>query len=325
MNWAIDVSGYDSRRYIWPSGYRYDLPIDWKKARDEGGIRLAIMKSSEGTTFTDLAFRMNWSGAKGILPRAAYHFFRSNQNAITQAWHMMDLLEQDWNPESDFVILDFETMDGMSGQQCLSAMGSFMYEIQKWGVKLPLIYTYPSFWSAIGGTTATWARAYPLGLAQWPMDNWAGVVKVPPYLFTAPMLADLKYKVQTGILRPARLAPWVSPVIWQFTARADTKAVPGHPAVKTACDYNVVYMPLPKVDGVPAPPPVPVPADNLYKVTSLSLKVFQGAGDYYKQVSMPLIYGTFVKVLQYTTAFGENWARIESPAGWVRATYLAKA
>ena len=257
MKWAIDVSGYDGRRYVFPTGYIYDLPMDWTRARDVGGLSLAIIKSSEGTGYTDGAFRMQWAAAKGVLPRAAYHFFRANLNAIKQAQFVKSLLQYDFDPKTDFVILDLETYDGMLGPQILDAAGSWLYEMEKMGT-LPLIYTYPSFWTGIGGqnTSASWARKYPLALAQWPLDNWIAntAIQMPPYLFTAPLLADFKAKVASGALKPMALKPWTGmPAIWQFTSRADTKAIPGHPAVKTTADYNAIFMPLP--DLVPPLPP----------------------------------------------------------------------
>jgi hypothetical protein len=276
MLWSIDVSGYDSRRYVFPTGYKYDLPIDWTKARDQGGLSLAIIKASEGTGFTDGAFRMNWTGARGILPRAAYHFFRSNQNAIAQANKFISLLAVDFDKSVDYAVMDFETPDGMTGQKCLNAAGSFLYELEKWGVK-PILYTYPGFWNSIGGASATWAAKYPLWLAQWPMDNWAGVIQVPPYLFTAKLLADLKYKVSNGILKPMALRPWTgNPAIWQFTARADAQAIPGHPALKRAVDYNAVYMPLSGVVTPPPPPPPPPDTDTDYKVNTGAINVRAG-------------------------------------------------
>ncbi len=330
MNWAIDVSGYDGRRWLWNKGFVYDQPMDWKKARDEDGIRLAIMKSSEGTV-EDRAFRMNWSGARGVLPRMAYHFFRSNINAIQQAKYMIGLLRSDFDPRTDYIILDFETMDGKDRSDCLRAAGSFLYEIENEGI-LPMIYTYPSFWRGVGGEQAIWAKRYPLGLAQWPLDNWIANTRIqlPPYLFTADKLAELKAKVETGALKPVALKPWDSPAIWQFTARADAKAIPGHPAIKKVVDYNVVYMPLPVLPGElpgiplpPAPPPVD-PENNWFKVDAALLKVFAGPGGNFRQVALPLRFSTVVVVLETRVEAGETWARIKQPVGWVRASWLTK-
>jgi hypothetical protein len=321
MKWAIDVSGYDSRRYVFPAGYLYDRPIDWVRARDEGGLSLAIIKSSEGL-YVDRAFNMNWSGASGVIARAAYHFFRSNVNAISQADVVLNLLDaRGFDPNKDRFVLDYETLDGVTPKVSLKAMASFMYEMQREKIT-PLLYTYPSFWRSIGGEDAKWAVQYPLYLAQWPRDNWWGIMQTPPYLFTGAKLAALKGDVECGVLAPMALKPWdgAFPAIWQFTARADTKSVPGHPGIKLACDYNAVYMPL---DG-PVAPPV-VSTGSKYRVTAALLKVFAGSSDATKQVTS-LTNGA--EVIVTTTVMAgyprEEWAHIQNPDGWVRAKWLQK-
>lgn len=322
MKYAIDVSLYDSRRYVWGKGWVYDQPIDWIKARYDGGLSLAIIKSSEGT-WPDPAFKLNWTAAKGILPRMAYHFFRSNRDPIAQADYVHFLLTTSgFDHSKDFIILDLETMDGMSGAGVLNAAKLFQARLVKLGYD-PLLYTYPSFWRAIGGETAIWAKESRLGLAQWPLDNY--IARFPVNLFNVQGLADLKYKIEVGTLRPMALKPWVGPpALWQFTSRVDARVIPGHPAIKKAVDYNAIYMPLDEQVGpVPPPPPPPEPLKT-YRCTALILKVFVGAGDFYKQLP-PLVKGQEVKVLGYATSNGEMFAHIEQPAGWCRAIWLEKA
>jgi GH25 family lysozyme M1 (1,4-beta-N-acetylmuramidase) len=253
MNWAIDVSSYDAYTSI--AGKTTYVPIDWAKT----GTQLAIIKSSEALR-EDPAFKIQWAAAKGVLPRVAYHFFRCNVNAIAQAEFVKSILADDFDRSTDFVALDFETADGVEPRLRLTALGSWLYEIEKFGAK-PFIYTYRSFWLEAGGANAAWAKQYPLWFAAWPLDNWIAAMPLPPYIFTAEKLAALKADVISGKLKPRVPAPWTDCAIWQFTARADTKAVPGHPAIKKVCDYNIVYaqhlldMPLP---GVEEKPPAPV-------------------------------------------------------------------
>jgi hypothetical protein len=45
----------------------------------------------------------------------------------------------------------------------------------------------------------------------------------------------------------------------------------------------------------------------------------------YKQVALPLTLGKIVTVLETVTSYGEQWSKIASPAGWVRAVYLIPA
>ena len=249
MKWAIDVSSYDSvldKNTI--------QAIDWTRARDEGGLSLAIIKCSEGIR-QDPAFSVQWKAVSGILPRAAYHFFRSNVDAIKQAQACWTILSAAGFTKDDYVILDYETLDGLVPSRSLLLAASWLYEIEKYGT-VPMIYTYPGFWQSIKGPEATWAAKYPLALAQWPKDNW--ILKYSPTIFTADKLASLKKDIESGLLKPMMLKPWSSPAIWQFTSRVDSHAIPGHPAVKKVVDYDAVLMTLPQpIVAVPVAGPTP--------------------------------------------------------------------
>jgi GH25 family lysozyme M1 (1,4-beta-N-acetylmuramidase) len=319
IKWAIDVSHYDA--FIAINSYK---AVDWKLARDQGGLSLAIMKASEGVNFKDPAFALQWNAAKGILPRMAYHFFRCNQNAIEQAKFCWDVVNaQGFDPKSDFIILDYETMDGKTGSECLKAAGSWLYEMEKYNI-IPLLYTYPAFWKSIGGESATWAAKYPLGIAHWVKDIW--ILGFSPTIFTASRLETLKNEVVTGLIRPSPLKPWTSPALWQFTSRVDSKAIPGHPGIKKVVDYNAVFMDLsntlPPPNPTPNPTPIP-PASGLgqYAFPGISLKVFEGPNSTYRQASS-LTNNQVVNVLEIVTNSNEQWSRIDNPAGWCRFAYL---
>jgi hypothetical protein len=240
--WAIDTSWYDAVKSV--SGKRTYIPVEWGKT----GLDMAIIKCSEAM-YEDPAFKSQWAAAKGM-PRLAYHFFRSNVNAIAQADFVKSLLT-DFDRETDFVALDFETVDGVDGAQRLAAVGSWLYEMGKF-VVVPLIYTYRSFWLEAGGASATWACLYPLWFAAWPLDNWIANIKLPPYIFTADKLAALKADVTSGKLRPRVPLPWTGlPAIWQFSARVDSRAILGHPGIKKVVDFNAVFFDLPAMGETP--------------------------------------------------------------------------
>jgi GH25 family lysozyme M1 (1,4-beta-N-acetylmuramidase) len=254
MSRAIDISGYDGRRYDdVAKKYVYDQPMDWVKARDEGGIAAAMIKCSEAK-WEDGAFKMNWRGAKGILPRIAWHFFRSNVNAIEQANFVWDLMQrEEFDPKTDFIALDYETTDGVPSGQSLAYAGSCLYQWEKRGV-LPWIYTGTGSWNGLGtADQRAGFKRYPLWLAQWQKDTW--VLGFAINVFDAPKLDALIAQVETGFLKPTIPAPWTSLAAWQITSRAQTKAIPGHPGIKPVADYNIVYATLPAVT-----PPVPPPA-----------------------------------------------------------------
>lgn len=241
MNFAIDVSHYDARKNV--AGKIVYIPVDWRAS----GLDMAIVKISEGV-WEDPAFRIQWAAAKGM-PRMAYSFFRSNINAIAQAEFVKSLLT-DFDRKTDFVALDFETVDGVDGKARLAAVGSWLHEMEKFGT-VPFVYTYRSFWLDAGGAGATWARKYPLWFAAWPKDNWIFNVALPPYIFTASRLEALKAEVVSGKLKPSIPAPWTECAIWQFTARCDPKAIPGYSGDKKVCDYNAVFMSLPTMGEGP--------------------------------------------------------------------------
>ena len=229
--------------------------MDWTKARDEGGLSLAIIKCSEGLR-QDPAFNIQWKAAGGVLPRAAYHFFRSNINAITQAQACWSTLSAAGFTKGDYLILDYETLDGVTPSKSLLSAASFLYELEKCGVTA-LVYTYPAFWQGFTGLQVGWAARHPLMLAQWIRDTW--ILNMSPTIFNAARLTALKNDIEDGVLKHMALKPWDSPAIWQFTARADSKAIPGHPGLKKVVDYNAVFMPLssdPVANSAPVTPVV---------------------------------------------------------------------
>jgi hypothetical protein len=233
MKFAIDVSRYDA---VQADGTLQ--PLDWRRAR----LDLAIIKASEGMR-ADPAFACQWQAAAG-LPRVAYHFFRSNVEAAAQAQFFSSLLE-DLSP-FDRLAVDFETLDGMRPTYALNSLAVFLIGIGKKHAP-PLIYTYPGFWQTFDPALTAWAAKYPLWLAQWPRDTW--ILGYPLKVFDASGLAGLKAEIVAGSLGPVELKPWSGPAIWQFTARADTRAVTGYSGIKKVCDYNAVLS-----DWVPAAP-----------------------------------------------------------------------
>jgi len=315
--WGIDVSAYDAKQY---SGAL--RPMDWVTARINGGITTAIIKASEGANYIDPAFLRQWQAAKDAgTQRVAYHFFRNNQDAVAQANLFKSILTNDFTP-SDFIAVDFETQDGMLGSHCLSAVYLFLTEMKKTHpVDHMLLYTYPAFWQTIGGANATWAAEYKLWIAQWPKDTW--ILNFPINIFDAAGLASLKQQIVNGILLPPVVKPWASPAIWQFTARADTRAIPGYVGFKKVCDYNVVY---PSLGDEPTPPPTPpVNPSPVYPkyITTVNVNVRNGPLDTDPIIKV-LIKGTTVTT-DIPTQTSATRTHILTPlTGWIYSAYLNK-
>jgi GH25 family lysozyme M1 (1,4-beta-N-acetylmuramidase) len=326
----IDVSKYDAVR---SNVIIYDRPTDWKKARDEGGLRLAAIKISEGlnpngTVNLDPAWKMQWTAAKGVLPRCAYHFFRANQNAIKQFDVMWEVLKTDFDQDSDFIALDVETYDGFgSGDYKKIALGadSFLYEAQKRlkDGKKPYLYTFPAFWKQIGGEKITVMKQRGLWLAQWPKDTWILNVPIPPKIFTPSRMEEFKNEVLAGAQVPMPLLPWGFPDWWQFTARCDPHVVPGHPGTKAVIDYNISYINLPVLTGTSDLPPVQDELANtdvfpkIYRHLYSGSWVFATQNDGYGCKITYRLVDKSVNVLEIQGA----WARIEQ--GWIRLSRLS--
>jgi hypothetical protein len=312
MKYSLDVSKYDGL-------------IDWRLARDIGGYSMAMIKASEGTV-EDPICRAQAAAARGILPRVFWHFHRANISPIDQAAKFWSVIRNDFDDQNDLTAIDFETRDGQTPATCLLSGDTFCNWIVKYADTTPLWYTYPAFWNAIGGASLNGFARFPLWLAQWPLDKWIlDWFPITP-LFAGQRLIDLKTKISDGRLRPMLLSPWTTvdnpyPAIWQVTSRLDTRAVPGHPAIKKACDLDVVYM---DVTGFPyTPPPVPPPPEPVYYKTIIGLWVLLGPGNQYK-ASDHIDAGTTVILLKTE---GDDYGYIaygDNRTGWVAASCLKK-
>ena len=66
--------------------------IDWPRVR-AAGVAFAIIKATEGVTFTDPAFAENWrSAGRAGLVRGAYHFFTFCTPGRAQAAHFAEIV-----------------------------------------------------------------------------------------------------------------------------------------------------------------------------------------------------------------------------------------
>jgi len=163
--------------------------IDWPQVAG-AGYTFAFAKASEGTTFTDVTYALNRSGANAAgIVLGAYHFARPagtgdatlTASAIGQADHFVNIAQPrggDLPP-----VLDLETTGGLKPATLVKWTQAWVNEVvARTGVR-PLVYTSPSFWkSALGDTTAFALAGSPLWIAHWtktgaptvPASNWGG-------------------------------------------------------------------------------------------------------------------------------------------------------
>jgi len=163
---GIDVS-------YWDSG------IDWPKVRATGQ-RFVIAKATEGITYKDPTFDDNWFGAKSAgLLRGAYHFFRSNVDAKKQADYFINYVKTVKDNGELPPVLDLETNDGVSKEKIVPAVKIWLDRVESAFGKKPIIYSGQYFLQdylvVAGGGPPTWAKDYPLWLAQYPNQYVEGM------------------------------------------------------------------------------------------------------------------------------------------------------
>ncbi len=75
-------------------GYPPAFPaVDFRKMRNYGASAVIIKASQRN--YVDPAFYVNWQAAKGILPRATYHFYDNTYSAIAQAKIYWEIIKDD--------------------------------------------------------------------------------------------------------------------------------------------------------------------------------------------------------------------------------------
>jgi hypothetical protein len=162
-----------------------------------------------------------------------------------------------------------------------------------------------------------WAKQFPLGLAQWLWDNYFLIVKIPPYVWTKAQLAEKKKLIENKIVKPMPLAPWTTvenpyPALWQFTARADPTTIPGHPAIKKAVDYNIVYMPL---TGVPIPP-LPIFVDYIVINARINVRASSSSSSAWVRYA---VQDEIVHIVKFENGYAQM-----TDGNWVYAQYITK-
>ena len=163
---GIDVS-------YWNAG------IDWPKVRATGQ-RFVFTKATEGSSYSDPTFDDNWRGAKkaGLL-RGAYHFFRCNIDPKKQATRFIDYV-QSMNDNGELPpVLDLETNDGQTKDKIIERAKTWLDLVEEAFGKRPIIYSgqyfLQDYFSEVGGGPPSWAKDYPLWLAQYPNQYVAGM------------------------------------------------------------------------------------------------------------------------------------------------------
>jgi GH25 family lysozyme M1 (1,4-beta-N-acetylmuramidase)/LysM repeat protein len=162
----------------------WDAGIDWPKVRATGQ-RYVFVKATEGDYYSDPTFDDNWSGAKSAgLLRGAYHFYRCNVDPKKQAAKFIDYVNS-MNDNGELPpVLDLETNDGQTKDKIVANAKIWLDLVEAEYGKKPIIYSgqyfLQDYFSVPGGGPPSWAKDYPLWLAQYPNQHTPGMTPFLP-------------------------------------------------------------------------------------------------------------------------------------------------
>ena len=155
--------------------------IDWSEVK-AAGIMGVIIKASEGSSHSSsreeyFAANAAQARANGILI-GAYHFFRANEDATTQAAVFRQVLEAAGVPMDLSPTLDVETNDGEAADDVSIAAFDCLNQMESDFGRKPILYTYADF--ANNYLEPELLSTFPLWIASYGDDALTSP-GVPPY------------------------------------------------------------------------------------------------------------------------------------------------
>lgn len=137
--------------------------VNWKEVAASGAV-FAFVKATQGITYVDPQFAVNWPALKeaGLL-RGAYHFYEPADDPASQAHHFLSTVTLE--PGDLPPVLDVEINGGVSSQQLWNGVSAWLQAVQTATGRQPLVYTAPGFWSSNSPDLAL--TCHPLWLADY--------------------------------------------------------------------------------------------------------------------------------------------------------------
>ena len=146
----------------------YQGTVDWSSVKN-AEIVFAFAKATDGNTYTDPQFQINWQAMQlAGLVRGAYHFYETTDDPTSQAQHFIATLgalaANDLPP-----VVDIEAFKGNFGSASIAANLQIWLDTvgQAVGCK-PIIYTNTNFWNQyVSGDFSS----YPLWIADYGVSQ----------------------------------------------------------------------------------------------------------------------------------------------------------
>ncbi|MCW2671384.1 MAG: putative 1,4-beta-N-acetylmuramidase [Frankiales bacterium] len=162
---SSSLTGPDVAKYQHPNG----AAIDWNAVRRDGR-RFAFVKATQSTNYTNAYFASDWHGiAAAGLFRGAYHYANPSGtagSAKSQADYFASTIGNQSGSGTLPPVLDLEDAGGLSVSALRTWVSTFLTELRARTGRVPMLYTYPSFWrNSMGSSTAF--TSYPLWIANY--------------------------------------------------------------------------------------------------------------------------------------------------------------
>jgi GH25 family lysozyme M1 (1,4-beta-N-acetylmuramidase) len=163
---AKAVRGPDVSSFQHPNG----AAIHWTKVR-KSGRTFAIVKATEGTTYTNPYFAKDYAaaGAAGLV-RGSYHFARPATPIVSTAQAQAKAFAAQVGTVTSAKTLppalDLEVTGGLNSSQLVTWAQVFLLKMRALTGRTPMLYTYPFFWSSIVNDPTAFRR-FPLWMASY--------------------------------------------------------------------------------------------------------------------------------------------------------------
>jgi lysozyme len=137
--------------------------VNWPEVAGSGAS-FAFVKATQGITYVDPHFTVNWPAMKSAgLLRGAYHFYEPADDPHSQAQHFLSTVSLE--PGDLPPVLDVEINGGVSDGQLWSGVSTWLQVVQAATGRQPIVYTAPGFWN--GNSPDLALTCHPLWLADY--------------------------------------------------------------------------------------------------------------------------------------------------------------
>jgi lysozyme len=140
--------------------------VSWQQVQQAGTL-FAIAKATDGLTYTDPDFAINWAGIKeaGLL-RGAYHFFEPADDAAQQAEFFLSVVQIESGDLPP--VLDVEKAP-TTGEALWQGVQTWLDQVEAATGVTPILYMSPGFADQYNAPSSL--TAYPLWIADYGVSQ----------------------------------------------------------------------------------------------------------------------------------------------------------